>query len=164
MFTSFLPAKSRFRYIRFYVVEMNGGLLSGEPVGICDLRYLIGAVVYPTANMTANNTPSPLLTSASLVNPVSDGAYQAFDSSSTTRWIGGAPDNEGPQWVLLDFGAGNELRPLGFRILPESTRFPSAFQVQGSNIGTFSGEHRVLYSASGVTAGWSVGVARTFSF
>lgn len=164
MFTMLLPDTAPYRYLRLYVTVVQGGVTPGQPLGLGDLRFIRNGVLYPTVDMTNDNSPAPLVASADYVNPSGLDAYGAFDNSLITYWIGNAPPSVPSTWIKLDLGAGNAVRPNGVRITPQADRWPTTFQVQGSNTGAFSGEHRSLYSAAAVTAGWTANTPRTFTF
>lgn len=152
------------RYLRVNVTALNGdGYLE-----MADVRFYVGATTYPTVNMTSDTAPSPLVASTnSNIVPGTTDAYTAFDSSPTvSRWHSNNPAP--PIWLQIDLGAGNEIAPTGIHIIPlfggGFNRTPSAFEVLGSNTGSFSGEQTTFYSVSGLTTGWSAGVQRTFSW
>lgn len=126
-----------------------------------EVEWMVGAMGYPTANMTGASAPSPLVASASSANG-SYPAWRAFDGSLATRgWVSAAG---GTQHLTIDLGAGNGIAPTGVRMAPYDAgymRYPTAFEAQGSNDGS---SWTTLYAASGLTTGWTHQTFRDFTF
>jgi hypothetical protein len=154
------------RYLRLNVSALNGD----GYVEITDLLFMVGGTTYPTVNMTSDTAPSPLVASASGVLSAGYAAFYAFSTaidssgSSNSRWHSNGPVSSA--WIQIDLGAGNGIAPTGVQITPNivNSRSPQAFQVLGSATGAFAGEQVEYFSVSGLTTGWTGGVARTFSW
>lgn len=114
-------------------------------------------------NMTSVNTPSPYVVSASSRSTDPNyGAMHAFDSAGNTRWLSsGSPVN---QWLQVDVGAANAFVPVRALLSSMNGSYPTAFRIDGSATGSFSGEQYTLYSASGLTTGWGHMTDRYFDF
>ncbi len=90
--------------------------------------------------MTSDTTPPPLVASASSVIPAEDGAYRAFDNDQNYAWAGFGP----PQWIQIDFGAGQVFHMFSYTISNEDPfsvglfplRVAKDWTIQGSNDAT----------------------------
>ena len=136
---------------------------------ISEFQLFVGGTKYPTSAMSGNNTPSPLVASASTAASGFP-PYAAFnnDTSDSSRWI--STTSGAPQWLQIDLGSGNLILPDSCKISPDGAvsigggYFPVDFKIEGSNIGTFSGEQFLMFAASGITTGWANNTLRTFAF
>lgn len=149
-----------YRYLRFYASNVPGSYLQ-----IYNLRFKVGSTEYPV-NMTSYTLPTPNVVSVDSEFAGTYYGWQGVDSSISggTSWHTGPG---APHWFKLDLGASNGIIPNGFVIRINgvgSTRYPQDFQIQGSNTGAFAGEESVLYSATGLSTGWTDNVDRTFSW
>lgn len=86
----------------------------------------------------------------------------AFDDSTSSRWASDFT-NTWPQWLMYDFGAGNEkaLDRITIRPALPANRAPGTFTFQCSNDNI---SWVTAHSETGLTTGWTIGVAREFSF
>jgi VCBS repeat-containing protein len=149
-----------YRFFKFTMTEKTSSMW----FGISELLlYDSDDVAHPTLNMTSDVSPYPLRAAASARYNDSYAAYKAFDGVAgiSNRWQ--APYGASvPQWISIDLGAGNEISPVRLEIAQNAVAI-TGFTLEGSNSGTFSGEQDLLYSASGLTTGWSTDVLRSFN-
>ncbi len=146
------------RYLRCQVTEWNGG----DRSCLYELHFLSGSVPYPLNSMTSNTAPSPLV---ALNSSGGTDAWKAFNNHLSMG------DDQGvvalPSWWQIDLGSAVAATYTGVRIAPATSVIgagysaPKAFAVYGSADGA---TWQLLYSASGVTAGWTNGVERDFIF
>ena len=68
-----------------------------------------------------------------------------------------------PHWVSFDFGAPITVASYTIAPLLNTNYFPTAFVLQGSTTGAFSGEQVTLDTQSGLTSGWTSAGYRTFT-
>ena len=120
-----------YRYFRIHITNFYD---NDFIVKVGDFRLIKDGTDYPTVDMTSNNTPSPLVASASSVGSSLE-PWFAFDNDLATRWrndAGGPPD-----WLQIDLGVGNELEPTGFKITNGNSdiQSPGDFTIEGSNDG-----------------------------
>lgn len=138
-----------YRYLRFHQTANVGAL---NPASLWELDYSAdgGTTYVPTATMTSNTAPSPLVASSDL-NAVGYEPYRAFDNASTT----GAPwktlsGDAHPHWITIDLGAGNGITPNRVRFVTSNDAgddlTPKDFTIQGSNTGAFTGEQTTLFT------------------
>ncbi len=86
--------------------------------------------------MTSNTTPPPLVASALTFYPDQQ-PFMAFDNDSNYTWMGQGP----PQWVQIDFGAGQSFHMFTYTIIVEEifaivffpTRVLKSWTVEGSD-------------------------------
>ena len=99
-----------------------------------------GLVDFAPHNMTANNAPSPYVTSASSSYSSTFYPYKAFNGTVGTNayWLGTGPwsGGSGSDWLKIDMGA-NAKSLVSYSIqvntIPEPTRAPKAWTLHGSN-------------------------------
>lgn len=159
---SIAEAVDTYRYFRFQVTASNG-----QAITLGELEILVDSTPYPTANMTSNTTPEPLVVTFSSAQVP---AYKAFDGGNTgsgNDWWYPVESQSYPEWLQIDLGAGNEIAPTSFKLYapPANTnmnRTPKDFSLLASNTGNFSGEEVTLRSVTGQT-GWSFGEVREFT-
>lgn len=96
-------------------------------------------------------------TASSIVNGTFP-AWKAFNNATgnTDRWISGGAC---PQWLLIAVGAKQILSSYAITVSVETSRAPTAWQMQGSNDGT---NWTTLDTQSGVTS-WSDPETKTFT-
>ena len=120
-----------------YISLAPGGRIDLAPAGKISLVFTPPAAPLKdddvTATMTANNAPSPNVTSASGEFSGANAAWVAFDGNAGTNWIEGVGL---PAWLKYDFGStyANPIKKL--RLLGRSglaSRNPNAFTLAGSN-------------------------------
>jgi hypothetical protein len=165
----FLGAAPAVKY-RYFRLSMTLTAASSFPT-IQELEVVAGGIDYPVSAMTANNAPSPLVASASTAFSASFAAWYAFDnnvaaSGGSAMWIPSATANGSGvcnEWLKIDLGSGNGIAPTGYKITPDITgnrNAPYTFLIEGSNDDS---AWTTLASQSSLSAGWSAGVARSFS-
>lgn len=122
------PPETAYRYFRI-TVSSNFGLSSSS---IGEAYILSGETGYPTAAMSTNTTPEPLVATASMLENL---AYRAFDKAANTLW---ATSGTVTGWVQIDLGAGNEIVPTGLRLVFATANAGNARigKLQASNNGT----------------------------
>lgn len=164
-----------YRYWRLTATDWaspSGKGAAGSLVRIAEWDLLVGATVYPTSNMTTNTAPSPLVAS-SLTNLGSGfEPFKAFDgnTSDSNRWIS-ADAVSADQWLQIDLGSGNEIRPDTTKVAPDggvavapNGNYIKDFRIEASNAGTFSGEQVTFLTASGLVMGdWTANTLKTFT-
>lgn len=164
-----------YRYWRLVATDWacpNGKGNAGSLVRVAEWELLVGATAYPTSNMTTNTAPSPLVAS-SLTNLGSGfEPYKAFDgnTSDSNRFIS-AEFVSLDQWLQIDLGAGNEIRPDTSKIAPDggvgvapNGNFIKAFRIDASNTGSFGGEEVNFLTVSGlVEVDWTANTLKTFT-
>ena len=134
-------------------------LVVGESAGA------LGTVNFAPTNMTANNSPSPYVTSASSEESSSFQAYAAFQGGvglgqywvGTGGWSGGF----GSDWLKIDMGANaKSLASYSIQVntVPEPTRAPKAWTLHGSNNDS---DWTLLDTVTGQTS-WSSGQIRNY--
>lgn len=153
-------SSAAYRYFRLNITANNGHARGGS---IGELEIFVGATEYPTANMTSNTAPSPLVASASN-SEVGNIEYKAFNGSASgwfTQTSAGVP-----QWLQIDLGSGNGIAPTSFSITENletpSTAAPKDFTFSGSNDVDFSGEETVLLTVTGQTS-WTDAEVRPYT-
>lgn len=149
------------RYVRLTAASMIGG--SGVYLGIFRLEFGAGGAWYPTAPMTSDASPSPLVASMDS-QYTTYAAYRAFDGDNATQaWTGPGASH----WIQLDLGVGNGIRPDSVRLVLDLNTSGgsgiSEMTVAISDTGAFAGEQETLYSVSALPA-WTTGVERTYSW
>lgn len=145
-----------FRYWRLSVTRSRyaGSVIAGAR----DIRFanvsFMGADYSAAPRMTGDNTPAPLVaTASSLYQGTSYPAWAAFDGvvSDGSRFIsGGALLPE--QWLQIDFGTAYDL--VAVVIAPDSagnTYAPVDMQVKGSATGAFAGEETNVLTLTNLT-------------
>lgn len=138
---------------RYWKINVTAGQPAQAGLTWCEIELRNGSgtdLTSPGGAITASSTFSGF--------PVS----QLIDNSNTLETSCWASDFSGtwPQWVKYDFGSDVTLADL--RLSPNaSSRAPADFTVEGSDDGV---TYDVVYTASGLTTGWSPGVFRTFTF
>lgn len=149
--------KSKYRYFRLRVDSTCGA----QYVYIREMRIKEGEVAYPDVDMTAYNTPSPYVVTAS--SYFFNDAYiwepwEAFSSVyidyGETAWLS-APFS-GTEWLQIDMGA--EIRPSSLTIQTSSEnglRQPGEFALLASNTGAFTGEEVTLGAWTRTDVDWS---------
>lgn len=75
--------------------------------------------VWHETNMTSNNSPSPLMASASSTHSTSGGAWQAFDNKTSTKWMTVDKGGHG-QWIEIDFGRSVYIDTIKLTARPDS--------------------------------------------
>jgi hypothetical protein len=116
------------RYWRIYVTANNGNVSFGAGADEIKMATTVGGA--NVAGVTGANA-----TASSIING-SNTAPMAFDLSFATRWLSAAGL---PQWIYIDFGAGNEKEILQFSIAgPQSaiTASPKDFTFDYSDNAT----------------------------
>lgn len=151
-------AGTTYRYLRLYMTASGGSTYE-----LTEVEWMVGATAYPTSDMTSNTAPSPLVASASSDAGAPYLPYVAFNGTVAARgWISAVG---GTQWLKVDLGSGNGITPTGIKISPYATggynSYPTAFEAQGSNNDS---SWTTLYTASGLTTGWTHYTLRTFTF
>ena len=131
---------------------------------------------YPTASMTSNSAPSPLVASASSELDSTSRAYLAFDGKlgitgdDTDTWYPSGSD-PGPYWLQIDLGA--PIEAVSCRITPPYFVNDSgpgsfalrSFSVLASTTGSFSGEEVEMLSVVDLaSSGWDAETPRQFDF
>jgi hypothetical protein len=116
-----------YRYLKLNVTE---GGASTTYLSLGEMEYYVGATLYPTQTMTADDAPSPLVASAS--SALQD-AYLAFNDDVNTHWLTQSGVLTGS--LTIDLGSGNGIAPDSFRLCSPETpdRTPNNFTIQGSN-------------------------------
>jgi len=160
-----------YRYFRVNITAFVGTAIRFQAV-----KINVGITAYPWAivgylGMTSNNTPSPLVASASSVLAPGFEAWRAFviesGGSNLSRWISELPASP-PQWIQLDLGSGNEIIPTSLQLCADDdipASYVTNFTFLGSNTGTFSGEETILYTSGTLTsANWAAYSFTTFTF
>ena len=156
------------RFFRYTVTELLAAFTpatDGAATRVSELEFISNGTTYPTANMTSNTTPSPLVASAS--GSTFGAPYNAFDGTAgdSNRWIS---TTTAPFWVQVDLGSGNEIIIDGYRIAPDNATsigyYPTKWKIEGSNTGSFSGEQTTLVNQqTGVYTGWANSTLREFT-
>lgn len=128
--------------------------------------------VHPTAAMTGNSAPSPLVASASSDLGSGFEAFRAFDGvlSDSGRWISASVTTT-DQWVQIDLGAGNEIRPTTAKVAPDggsnvdpNGNYMIDFTIKGSNTGSFAGEEVTFLTVTGLLrSDWNPNILKTFT-
>jgi hypothetical protein len=149
------------RFLRLVITKAHtaGGYRPGASgaIRVCGLRYKVGSTYYPTATMTSDSTPSPLVSSASSTLGGGFEAYHAFDCtdlSDSSRYASTASATT-TTWLQIDLGAGNEIAPESMEIAMDaavSDYWIEDFQLYGSNTGAFTGEEVLITSVVGQTS------------
>ena len=104
-------------------------------------------------NMTADNSPSPYVVTASSEYSTSYKKYYAF-STTAGSWR----SNDADRWIALDIGEGNAKILRSYSIKNENNYDPISWTVYGSNDGS---TWIPLHAATGQN-NWSDGETRTF--
>ena len=148
-----------FRYFRIDITLNNGG----PNVRIANTKLFAEAVETPSAAMTSNTAPSPLVASASADDGAGSLPFNAFDDDLSLYW--GTPSVT-TGYLQLDVGSGNEFALTSVKITAPNagimTPLPKDFTIEGSNTGSFSGEETLLKTVTGET-GWSTSEERTYT-
>jgi len=157
-----------YRFLRLQVTAVMG---TGSYLTLRHMYfYDAGNNRMPHVDLTSNTSPAPYAASAHSRFSTTYDFFKAFTNGTTSadsnRWL--AENKNVPGWVTLDMGDGSNFLPTSVVVAPgalsSGTVFPTAFEIWGSQTGEFTGEHDVLYSASGLTSGWAAGQPRTFIF
>jgi hypothetical protein len=126
-----------------------------------------GPVNFAPTNMTSDSAPSPYVASASNEYSSSYDAYKCFDGSTSDYWLAEpVPTSGSPQWIQINLGSSaNAKMVYSYSIVGVGSSYqtwmPTAWTLQGSTSGSFSGEQVTLDTRSGYTS-WTIGVASTF--
>jgi hypothetical protein len=111
----------------------------GDDGGVDFLQLDLGAGLtrFSPQNMTSNTAPTPLVASVSSIWNSTTDAWNAFDASASSMWLG---SGGGVDWLRLDVGSGNSFVMGAYDVqsgvggLP--ARCPRNWTMQGSNDGT----------------------------
>lgn len=147
-----------YRYFRLNITANNGAAT------YIDIRemYLYGIpgtylTLFSPQNMTANNSPSPFVVSASS-QYASEAPWHAFDGSASTGWLG---NNGPPNWIKIDLGAASSIC-VGYEIEAgaiELARAPKNWVIEGS---ADNSSWLTLDTVSNST-GWLAGERRAYA-
>lgn len=148
------------RYWRINVTDwINAGYLI---IGEAELRDAGGTDQVPT--MTAATT-SGVTVSASNSFGFGFEGWNGFDGStanSSNQWTVGTPAS--PEWVKVDFGAGNEKAVASYAIAPRdsdgATYAPKTFTLDWSDDNS---NWTTVNTQTGLTSGWTAGTLRVFT-
>jgi hypothetical protein len=155
---------------RFFRVRINS--YTGDAVRFQAMQLLVGGTPWPLTNelpMTSNNTPAPLVASASSVNSTFE-PFNAFvnqnGGSDTYRWMH-TLNAAAPQYLQLDLGIGNEIVPTYLKLCPDSTaatNYATSISLLASNTGVFGAEAvNLLDSGTLAQANWTANTMKTFT-
>ena len=159
------------RYFRLTITRWS---VAGSPTyyleftRVAEFELLVDSTPYPSANMSANSSPSPLVATASSNLGAGFEEWRAFDGdlSDSGRWISNSSALPSP-WIQIDLGSGNEILPTSYNIAPDgaagSSYFPLDWRVEASNTGNWTGEQYEVDQQSNVSAGWTNNTLRNFS-
>lgn len=118
--------------------------------------------------MTADNAPSPFITSASSVYDSNYPAWKAFNrviSGNYQSWVSARGVTTG--WLKVDLGTQIKIEKYSLTLGDQSsawvTAMPKRWTFEGSNTGSFSGEQVVLDTRTNET-GWSMNEKREYTF
>ena len=102
-------AAKKYRYFSIDITANNGHV---SRLALDELELFVGAVEYPTANMTGNSAPSPLVASAT-TEDTGRSAWEAFDGIGIEGlgWLTVNGNTTGR--LSIDLGAGNEIAITG---------------------------------------------------
>jgi len=146
-----------YRYFRINITDNVDG--SGF-THVGELQIMVSTTAYPTSDMTAASSPSPLVAAASTESSGGE-AWHGFDGSNTAEWV-----SDGvvvPQWLRIDLGSGNEIVATSAKITADNAnagRMPKDFTIEGSNDAS---SWTVLTTVTGETA-WGSEETREFTF
>jgi hypothetical protein len=104
-------------------------------------------------NMTSNTTPAPYVISSSSVFSASYLPWKSFDGAN--QWISQNPPVAN-EWIQVDLGSVSVLPVISYNFANKGasdSSYVSAWNLLGSNTGSFSGEETVLDSRTGIAAG-----------
>jgi hypothetical protein len=111
--------------------------------------------------MTANNLPSPYISSASTEYDANYAAWKVFDGNGGTQWSTSIAAI--PCWIKIDLGTSYIVTRYDITNGSATSYAPNDFQLEGSNTGAFGGEETVLDTQTDIT--WaSFPLLKSYSF
>jgi hypothetical protein len=158
------PAAGGFRFFLLDITLNNGS----EHCTLDEWILLDADDARIVADMSANDTPSPLVASTN-ADITTNEPYKVFDRAKQE----GFPPGGANQWVRhsatagfikIDLGSGNTANLASYQLRRGETAAgaPKNFTVEGSNDGDFTGEETVLDTVTGETS-WGTDETRTYT-
>ena len=123
-------SSTTYRYFKMNVTDVA----SSSYVAVGEWELYAGLTKNPTAAMTSNSAPSPLVASSdSDTGTGANLAYFGFDNSISTHWQ--TANTVVTAYLKIDLGSGNEiaLDKIGLGSPETADRTPNDFTIQGSN-------------------------------
>ena len=157
-----------FRYWRINITRSRDGgiLISGAKNSrFTEVGYLAASGI-SAPRMTGQDTPAPLVATASDSDSVSYAPWTAFDGGLDyySRWISSG-STAANKWIQIDFGTSLGCVAVNLTLDEIAVNYhPVDFEVWGSATGAFAGEHTVVHAVVGAETGWAVGAARLFQW
>lgn len=144
--------RKRYRYLRIFVTDTWGAMAAFYNVSYSEDG---GITKIPSSYMTAANTPSPLVATASSTFSAGYEPWRGFNGSTADTWTStnGLHTN---QWLRLDLGAGNYAAPnwVQYTVVNAAgyNKSPKGIIIELSNTGAFAGEQEAVFSVSGLSS------------
>lgn len=102
--------------------------------------------VYPSVNLTSNNTPTPYVVTVSYEYSTTYSGWKAFDSSTISGWWLLASADKASEWLVIDLGSSVPIKSVSYKgySLNPAPYTPISIDIYGSNTGAFGGEEVFL--------------------
>jgi hypothetical protein len=143
-----------YRYFQMNATASNDGTF----VALTEMYVVVGDTEHPTATMSSNTAPSPLVASAS--SETNGAAWYAFNDviSGGSTWNTGSVGGAG--YLRIDLGSSNEVVATAVKFIGNDTavRSPRDWTFEGSNDAS---SWDVLNTQTGIS--WTSKEEKTFT-